>query len=362
MDYRKSGFFQSGLGNALLNLALSILCTCLVATIIKAMSSHESWVYEFFFRRRFVQWIIVWMCIHGMVELARRIPVWLRERRGLREWQRGGIPAKNAGLVYGRYNQFQQLLECASVVDIRAGARRLAEQAAAQLDSRYSAVNVLTHLASYCGFFGTVLGLSVGLYQAFGSQGALSLKAFGAAVSTSFDTTLSGVACTILLVMMQSLVRAREEAILTDTDQLVEDKLSLHEHEMATTLGTNGLAISSQNHTEIYSRTVDMISGQVREMAAASQMLAQQTQSLLETLAQTNGELRQAVSQAEANQRSIEAARTDLNEGIAQASAAANDHSAQMADMMHRADQLASALAEIKAVAGRRRVFQITEA
>jgi biopolymer transport protein ExbB/TolQ len=403
--------FDSTFVHAVTGLALSLLLTCTVAFIIKATAQQGSWVYEFFYRRRFVQWIIVWMCIHGLVELARRIPVWLRERRGLRVWQRGGTPALNPGLVSERYQRLQQLLECAPVVDIRAGARRLAEQAAAQLDSRYATVNVLTHLASYCGFFGTVLGLSVGLFQAFGSQGALSLKSFGAAVSTSFDTTLSGVACTILLIMMQSLMRSREEALLTATDQLVEDTLLRHEQEMADSLGVNGLAISPQNHTEIYSRTVDMISTRVGEITTASQTLALQTQILIETLAQTNGELRasstkleamnqsveaahaeffgslaqmadtakeqthvwvetlertnselrQAVTRTEATQKSVDAVQANLNEGLDQVAAAVRDHSGQIATVAHQAEHLATKFADLKDVISRPRQLQIIE-
>jgi biopolymer transport protein ExbB/TolQ len=390
---------------------LSAGATLLVASLVKVFAEQGSWVFQFFFCRRFVQWIIVWMCIHGLVELARRIPAWWRERRGLRNWQRGGTPGLNAGLVSDRYQRLKQLLECASVVDIRAGARRLAEQAAAQLDSRYSTVNVLTHLASYCGFFGTVLGLSVGLFQAFGSQGALSIKSFGAAVSTSFDTTLSGVACTILLIMMQSLMRSREEALLTATDQMVEDTLLQHEQEMATTLGVAGLAVSPQNHAEIYSRTVDMISGQVREMTAASQSLVQQTQTLIETFSQTNrelhsnstkieathqsveaaradfngglagiaaaakeqahmlaqtldqtsSELRQATTKAEATQKAVGAVQALLNDGLAQVAAAARDHSGQIATVAHQVEHFATKLADMKDIVSRPRHLQISE-
>ena len=200
------------------------------------------------------------------------------------------------------------------------------------------------------------------MFQAFGSQGALSIKSFGAAVSTSFDTTLSGVACTILLIMMQSLVRSREEALLSTTDQLVEDTLLRHEQDMAATLGVNGLALSPQNHVEIYGRTVDMISGQVREMAAASATLAQQTQILIEALSQTNSEFRLAAAKTEATQKSIDSVQVNLASGFAQIVEAAQNHSGQIANITSQADDLSDKLTDLKDVCSRRRVLTVTEA
>ena len=370
---------DTGIAQSLISLAISVPGTMAIALLIKATSAPGSWAYEFFYHRRFVQWIIVWMCVHGLVDLARRVPAWLRERRGLRRWQTEGAPGAGAGLVSERYERLRQLVACAAVADTRAGARRLAEEAAALLDARYAAVNVLTHLASYCGFFGTVLGLSIGLFQAFGSQGILSVKSFGAAVSTSFDTTLSGVACTILLIMVQSLLRSREEAVLTGTDRLAGEVLLRHEQELADSLGVSGQALAPQNQAELYGRTVELIAGQMREMTAASQSLARQSQALLESLvqavgavrtenhqlttalAQTTRELQATVAGGEAIRQTVAALQTELNAGLARTTAQAADQGGQLAAVGRQAEQLAAKLADLRDLVGRPRQLQIIE-
>jgi len=106
--------------------------------------------------------------------------------------QRGEAPPADGGLVRNRYNRLQAVLACAAVADPRPAAQRLAEEDAEQIESAYGTPGILIHLASYCGFFGTVLGLSFGLYATFMNGGQPSIRAFSAALATAFDTTLAG--------------------------------------------------------------------------------------------------------------------------------------------------------------------------
>ena len=213
--------------------------------------------------------------------------------------------------------------------DIRAGAKRIAEQAAAKLDARYATVAVSTHLASYRGFFGTVLGLSVGLFQAFGGAGTIALKSFGSAVATRFDTTLSGMACTILLIMAQSLVRSREESVLAATDQVFEDLVLSRERDVAGALGVQGDSIAPQNFAELFRRAVEMIARQVGDVAASSAALVRQTGALVEAVSGSTAQLGKIGAKLEQTQGPVEAVRSVVAGERARSVAAVTEQSAR---------------------------------
>ncbi len=59
-----------------------------------------------------------------------------------------------------------------------------------------------------------MFGLSHGLYQSFLATGGTSTKDFAKAIAIAFDNTLLGLALTIILFAVQSLLRKREESLL----------------------------------------------------------------------------------------------------------------------------------------------------
>ncbi len=71
----------------------------------------------------------------------------------------------------------------------------------------------VTQLLPLIGFFGTVFGLSLGLYGSFLVQGDPTTRGFASAIAIAFDNTLLGLALTIILFSMTSVVRKADETI-----------------------------------------------------------------------------------------------------------------------------------------------------
>lgn len=207
----------------------SHLATCLAAIGLVGLAyaglsvclSRESWAYRFFFERSFVQWVTLGVFLFGLGVLVERLVVYGREARALGRIKRGEGDTARGSVVWQRHTRLLSFMHTRPSEDVQPYATYLAECDAAELESGYCLLGDVVQMLPLLGFFGTVLGLTIGLQQQFLAQGAGG-HAFAQAIATAFDTTLLGLACTILMILFQRPLRKREEALLAGLDRFVD--------------------------------------------------------------------------------------------------------------------------------------------
>ena len=104
-------------------------------------------------------------------------------------------------------------------------AKELADEDGRSFNENYVLITDVVQLLPLVGFFGTVWGLSQGLYNNFVLQGEDSTSSFANAIGTAFDTTLLALFLTILLSILMSVIRRSEQAVLERLEHVVEKGL-----------------------------------------------------------------------------------------------------------------------------------------
>jgi len=95
-----------------------------------------------------------------------------------------------------------------------------------QVETGHLVLNALRQLIPVLGFLGTVVGLSLGMVQfpditkTGGNIDALRLvlKDFAASLSVAFDTTLLALGYSVVVVLVSSILRQREESFVSEVD------------------------------------------------------------------------------------------------------------------------------------------------
>ncbi len=108
-----------------------------------------------------------------------------------------------------------------------------------QVERGHLLINALKHLIPVLGFFGTVLGLSWGMVSfpqaAAGAKSVeelrVTLQEFASSLSVAFETTLLALGYTIILVVLVSLLRQREEAFVTQIDEIAKEAMGRFRHD-----------------------------------------------------------------------------------------------------------------------------------
>jgi biopolymer transport protein ExbB/TolQ len=190
---------------------------------LAASVSKNTWWHDFFFKRSFVQWVLLTAFAIGFVHLLRRLPAWLRERRALRDLQNLKNATTADTLVSRRWDQIEAAKNEHGIKTLGQYAKNLAEHDEAEVEAAYRLSGDVVQILPLIGFFGTVFGLSHGLYQSFLATGGTTTKDFAKAIAIAFDNTLLGLALTIILFMVQSILRKREEALLLQLNLRVND-------------------------------------------------------------------------------------------------------------------------------------------
>lgn len=197
---------------SLISFPIAALLTYGVAAALGYFAAPGTWPYEFLFHRRFVQWVLLFTFFVGVLAVAARLPqLWsnilfsrkirsLDDLASLRKPPPRWRQIKNAFLIRDRTALSQYL-----------GAVK--DREASEVESGYRVATDVTQVLPLMGFFGTVFGLSVGLYANFLVEGDFSTKGFATAIAIAFDNTLLGLALTILLFAFASLARKSDEAV-----------------------------------------------------------------------------------------------------------------------------------------------------
>lgn len=93
----------------------------------------------------------------------------------------------------------------------------------ANVEKGHLILNSIRNILPVVGFFGTVLGLSLGMmdFPSGASVSALraALKAFAGSLSIAFDTTLLALGYTVVITLLISYLRGREETLVGQVDE-----------------------------------------------------------------------------------------------------------------------------------------------
>lgn len=112
-----------------------------------------------------------------------------------------------------------------------------------QIEGGHLIINAMKQLIPVLGFLGTVVGLSIGiakfpaLSNSAGDIESLrsTLKGFAASLSVAFDTTLLALGYTVILVLIASFLRRREEAFVSELDDKVRHLITKLSHTVDST-------------------------------------------------------------------------------------------------------------------------------
>lgn len=56
---------------------LAVVAVVLFEFILKSLVNQSTWIHDFFFKRSFVQWVLLTAFAIGFIHLLRRVPAWL---------------------------------------------------------------------------------------------------------------------------------------------------------------------------------------------------------------------------------------------------------------------------------------------
>jgi biopolymer transport protein ExbB/TolQ len=256
-----------------------------VAVIVDRYAVAGSWLHDFFFNRRFVQWVLIFTFFIGLLGVVRRLPELRRNLAFARrvDLARSALGAASAPPRWRRVIEARSISNRAAL-GVYLGA--LKEREASEIDAGYRVPTDITQLLPLIGFFGTVFGLSIGLYNAFLVQGDSTTRSFASAIAIAFDNTLLGLALTIVLFAVTSLVRKMDESISARIENLGNEALQalcLAEPFMAEGTaqlerGLDTLQQSSLRLAEVLPLVVHRVEALKEVMRAASVTLANAVQ------------------------------------------------------------------------------------
>ncbi len=203
--------------------ALGVTTALLI--ILKLAIPADAWFHAFLFERSPVQWVSVAMFFFGADVFIRKARRLNREQAdlGAAQWQ--DYPDSTGTWVRRRISAVSKMAASHSPSFCRDAARDLSDEDTQAMNESYVLPADVIGLLPLVGFFGTVWGLSIGLYNNFVLQGEDSTNSFANAIGTAFDTTLLALALTILLSIAQSLLRRSEQSLLVKLDRYIEDQL-----------------------------------------------------------------------------------------------------------------------------------------
>ena len=250
------------------------LAVAALAVLLNFTLPSDLWFHDFLFRRSFVQWVLLTAFTTGIFDLLfRRMPAWLRERRALRSIQGGG--GADADTVVGRrWLELRSAMMGDGAKNPAQLAAQLAEHDEAALEGAYRVSGDIVQILPLIGFFGTVFGLSKGLYGSFlanGADGGATTTAFAKAIAIAFDNTLLGLALTIVLFATQSILRKRDDAILLQTNLLANGLVARHDSPEVSELKRLAMELSRDVKQAVESHTIQVAAAVAERVAGLYQ-------------------------------------------------------------------------------------------
>jgi biopolymer transport protein ExbB/TolQ len=186
--------------------------TAVAGLAVHRLAPDGTWLHEFFFNRRFVQWVLIFVFSVGFLSVILRLPELIRNLAFAAVDPLG----KSSEEALSAPPRWRPVLEARSIktkTELNLYLNVLKEREAAEVDAGYRIPTDIAQLLPLIGFFGTVFGLSIGLYNTFLIQGDSSTRAFATAIAIAFDNTLRCLALTIILFAFTSAVRKADESV-----------------------------------------------------------------------------------------------------------------------------------------------------
>ncbi|MCS7304960.1 MAG: MotA/TolQ/ExbB proton channel family protein [Thermoguttaceae bacterium] len=186
--------------------------------IFRQVVPEQSWAYRFVYERGPIQWAIVGVAVWTGIMLYGRWRRYCRQGARFRRFLEQQSPPPDAlAEVLRRASRFWQE---AGPKAVRTYLDRLRSEQHEALDKYYEVVRYVIGTLPFLGLFGTVVGLTMALEQAFSQgPGNGAVEKFVAGLAVALDTTVLGMACAAPLFGCFQWLLARHHALV---DQIVE--------------------------------------------------------------------------------------------------------------------------------------------
>ena len=210
---------------------VALVATLVLYGLLRAVIPTDAWLHAFLFDRSPVQWLSILMACFGLHVLSEKTRSLAKQQRHLRsaEWKSYATgdsgAARALGYVRHRISTIFTISATHSPSFSKDAAKDLADEDNQVLNESYMLPGEVVQILPLVGFFGTVWGLSKGLYNNFVLQGEDSTNSFANAIGTAFDTTLLALFLTIALSIAQSILRRSEQGMLEKLDRFIESNL-----------------------------------------------------------------------------------------------------------------------------------------
>ena len=226
---------MSKLKSPLILYGLSGLLVIVAAFSLKSVLPKTSFLYTFFFNSWPIQFLSTWLFFLGILYWCQRYSLFKKEELA---FQKSGFPEisilrKDVPLLLQTMPQelkltlslrrFQELLQAFVYgEDVIRLNEELSRRDMADVERGHLTLDILRNLIPVIGFLGTVVGLSFAMLAFPQVSDPLALKEalrnFAASLSVAFNTTLLALGFTIVIIMLTSYLRQREESLVSEVD------------------------------------------------------------------------------------------------------------------------------------------------
>ncbi len=252
--------------SALLLYGGTCLAVALLFLALRLALPKESFFYGFFFRCWHIQFLSSWLFMVGVAFSIQRYALLLREeeayekvklpeftiyREKAHELIKTIPPKYRQTLTLRRFAEILQAMSHGE--DIIRLNEELARRDIAEVERGHSVLSTLRSLIPVLGFLGTVVGLSFGMIS-FPDVTNLevmrtALKNFAASLSVAFDTTLLALTYTIIIILMTSLLRQREEVLVGKINERTRTLIAKIRMEKPPTAAEQGEGLQALVHS-----------------------------------------------------------------------------------------------------------------
>lgn len=197
---------------------------------------ESSFATDFLLKAWYIQALNTWLFLVGLIYWWQRQVLLKGEKALLKEVMLPDEPIyrdKAEKLVETAPEEYREALTVRRFRELLQGALygediillngELSRRDITEIERGHLVLDSLKNIIPVVGFLGTVLGLSLGMIQfpEVSDIDALrnALKGFAASLSIAFNTTLLALSYTIVLILLTSFLKEREEALVTKLDR-----------------------------------------------------------------------------------------------------------------------------------------------
>jgi len=220
-----------------------------IVFLIVGSLDRESFLYLFFFRSWYVQGVTTWLFGAALAFVILRFR-WLKQEKRVLERKIAPerlttiTPDSAAALLEAIPSKYRDSISFRRIGELLRGYlhgeevvhlnQQISSRDVEQVETGHLVLNALRQLIPILGFLGTVVGLSRGMMQfpditrtgaSIDSLRAV-LRDFAASLSVAFDTTLLALSYSVVVVLLATILRHKEEAFVAEIDQIARILIS----------------------------------------------------------------------------------------------------------------------------------------